>query len=171
MERNPFPFFPFNPKWQQGLEREDLDAFCSALKLAWISERPCYLPNDAAAIEQMLRERGTPRVMSERAMSRFNGFWADYGKLALLAARLQPWLSFDAVSYVAGLTPISIWPFLGVTAIGALPFVVVYSWLGQSISRGAQIALWSATSVATMAVLVFMLMTVIRRQHVKKKAL
>lgn len=71
VERNPFPFFPFNPKWQQGLEREDLDAFCSALKLAWISERPCYLPNDPAAIEQMLRERGTPRVMSERVVSRF----------------------------------------------------------------------------------------------------
>lgn len=71
VERNPFPFFPFNPRWQQGLEHEDLEAFCSVLKLAWISERPCYLPNDVVAIQQLLRERGTPRNIGEHVMSRF----------------------------------------------------------------------------------------------------
>jgi len=71
VERNPFPFFPFNPRWQQGLEREDLDAFCSALKLAWISERPCYLPNDIEAIEQLLREKGTPRKVTAVVIGRF----------------------------------------------------------------------------------------------------
>lgn len=71
VERNPFPFFPFNPRWQQGLEREDLDAFCSALKLAWISERPCYLPNDVEAIERLLREKGTPRKITGCVIGRF----------------------------------------------------------------------------------------------------
>jgi hypothetical protein len=71
VERNPFPFFPFNPRWQQELERDDLEAFCSALKLAWISERPCYLPNDVEAIEQLLRERGTPRKITGCVISRF----------------------------------------------------------------------------------------------------
>ena len=71
VERNPYPFFPFNPRWQQGLEREDLEAFCSLLKVAWVSERPCYLPNDVEAMEQLLREKGTPRSISACVLGRF----------------------------------------------------------------------------------------------------
>jgi len=71
LERNPYPFFPFNPRWHQELEREDLDAFCSLLKLAWISERPCYLPNDLEIVNQMLREKGTPRVIRHHVIGRF----------------------------------------------------------------------------------------------------
>jgi hypothetical protein len=71
VERNPFPFFPFNPRWQQGLERDDLEAFCSLLKVAWLSERPCYLPNNVELMRQLLREKGTPREISQCVLGRF----------------------------------------------------------------------------------------------------
>jgi hypothetical protein len=44
IEQNPFPFFPFNPRWRQQFTSAEFDIFCSLLRLAWISPRPCYLP-------------------------------------------------------------------------------------------------------------------------------
>src|SRR4051812_8981290 len=52
VERNPFPFFPFNPRWQRqtSMTREDLEVFCALLKLAWVSDRPGYLPPDRVSL-------------------------------------------------------------------------------------------------------------------------
>lgn len=71
VERNPYPFFPFNPKWQQELEKGDLETFCSLLKIAWVSERPCYLPSELEAMHQLLQERGTPRIVTTEVIRKF----------------------------------------------------------------------------------------------------
>lgn len=54
IERNPYPFFPFNPRWHANLRREDLEPFCALLKLAWISERPGFLPPDRSQLLTLL---------------------------------------------------------------------------------------------------------------------
>lgn len=56
LERNPYPFFPFNPRWQSRMTRVELEVFCALLKLAWISERPCFLPDDREVLSEMLKQ-------------------------------------------------------------------------------------------------------------------
>ncbi|OMH31764.1 TVP38/TMEM64 family protein [Motiliproteus sp. MSK22-1] len=52
--------------------------------------------------------------------------------LAIMVSRLIPFISFDLVSYAAGITPIIYWRFLLATAIGILPASFMLAHLGQS---------------------------------------
>jgi hypothetical protein len=45
VERNPFPFFPFNPRWHNEFTASEFQYFCVMLRLAWVSPRPCLLPS------------------------------------------------------------------------------------------------------------------------------
>ena len=56
------------------------------------------------------------------------------------AARLLPFISFDIVSYAAGLTSMGVWPFLLATAIGELPATVVYCYVGGMLTGGATLS-------------------------------
>jgi hypothetical protein len=71
MERNPFPFFPFNPRWQRDLSRSEVETFCSLLKLAWISERPGYLPADRDHLSSMLEDVFRPGEVSDGVLRQF----------------------------------------------------------------------------------------------------
>lgn len=70
VERNPFPFFPFNPRWREGLSADEFHAFSILLRLAWISPRPCMLPPDAAEL-QRLAEAHVRGPLPARALERF----------------------------------------------------------------------------------------------------
>jgi hypothetical protein len=52
---NPYPFFPFNPSWGDGLPLAEFETFCALLRLAWASPRPCYLPADNEALAELLK--------------------------------------------------------------------------------------------------------------------
>ena len=54
-----------------------------------------------------------------------------HGAYAVLVARLIPFVSFDAISYAAGLTRMGFWRFLGATTIGMAPATFIYSYLGE----------------------------------------
>ncbi len=49
----------------------------------------------------------------------------------MLAARLVPILSFDVISFAAGLTRMRFLGFLAATVVGAAPATFVYSYLGE----------------------------------------
>ena len=71
LERNPYPFFPFNPRWQTKMTRQEMEVFCTLLKLAWISERPCFLPSDGEALNALLKKTHRPHPVSEIVMTQF----------------------------------------------------------------------------------------------------
>ncbi|HVZ19393.1 MAG TPA: hypothetical protein VG897_19900 [Terriglobales bacterium] len=71
LERNPYPFFPFNPRWQSQMTRQDLEVFCALLKLAWISERPCFLSPDRERLHELLREVHRPDQVSDVVLAQF----------------------------------------------------------------------------------------------------
>lgn len=52
----------------------------------------------------------------------------------VMVARLFPFISFDAVSYVAGVTHLRTWLFAGATLIGMLPMTVLFSHLGGAMT-------------------------------------
>ncbi len=54
-----------------------------------------------------------------------------YGNRAVFVARLLPFVSFDAVSYAAGLLRLRFIPFLIATGLGQLPATLVYSFAGD----------------------------------------
>lgn len=64
-------------------------------------------------------------------LERADRWLASRGAWVVLVARLVPVISFDVVSYAAGLTRMRLAPFLLATAVGAAPATVAYSWLGQ----------------------------------------
>jgi uncharacterized membrane protein YdjX (TVP38/TMEM64 family) len=53
--------------------------------------------------------------------------WSAY---AVLVARLIPVISFDVISFAAGLTRIRFWWFMAATVVGMAPATFVYSYLG-----------------------------------------
>ena len=64
-----------------------------------------------------------------------------HGAYAVLVARLIPVVSFDAISYAAGLTRVGFWRFLGATTVGMAPATFVYSYLGERAPRFAGVLL------------------------------
>lgn len=66
-------------------------------------------------------------------------FFKRYGDRSVLIARLLPFVSFDIISYGAGLTPIGFWRFFIATGIGQLPATLIYSYLGQNLTGSIKV--------------------------------
>jgi uncharacterized membrane protein YdjX (TVP38/TMEM64 family) len=60
---------------------------------------------------------------------------SKYGFRVILAARLLPFISFDFISYAAGLSRIKIRSFLIATGIGMLPATIVYTVFGFEMEK------------------------------------
>ena len=58
-------------------------------------------------------------------------WFARWGMYAVLVARLVPGISFDVISYAAGITRMKFRRFLLATVLGIFPQTFVYSYLGQ----------------------------------------
>ena len=88
------------------------------------------------------------RILGRDVVEKLNGkngikqieeFFEKHGKMSILVARLLPFISFDIVSYVAGLTPMKFWGFFIATGLGQLPATIVYSYVGGMLTGGAQL--------------------------------
>lgn len=78
------------------------------------------------------------KLTSKAALDGVDQFFGKYGKYAILIARLLPFISFDIVSYGAGLTSMSFWAFFVATGIGQLPATIVYSYIGGMLTGTAK---------------------------------
>jgi uncharacterized membrane protein YdjX (TVP38/TMEM64 family) len=58
-----------------------------------------------------------------------------YGFRVVLTARLLPFISFDIISYAAGLSTIKLRSFLTATGIGMLPATILYTVFGSEIEK------------------------------------
>ncbi len=55
------------------------------------------------------------------------------GFYVILLSRLLPFISFDIISYMAGLSGIRPWAFILGTAFGMLPATIIYTFIGHEI--------------------------------------
>ncbi|RLC06100.1 MAG: TVP38/TMEM64 family protein [Deltaproteobacteria bacterium] len=55
------------------------------------------------------------------------------GFYVILLSRLLPFISFDVISYMAGLSGIRLWAFISATALGMLPATLIYTYIGHGI--------------------------------------
>lgn len=77
--------------------------------------------------------------------------------LIVFASRLVPFISFDAVSYAAGLTPLAFWRFLIATLAGVLPTAYLIVMFGDVLitadSRGLTVALILISGITLLPIL------------------
>ena len=73
------------------------------------------------------------RLVSEKSIARMGNFLDRHGASTVLAARLVPFVPFDPISYLAGLSPMRTWTFVWATFLGQIPAGMAYSYLGQQI--------------------------------------
>ncbi len=76
------------------------------------------------------------KLTSKPALENVDLFFEKYGKYTILTARLLPFVSFDIVSYAAGLTSMNFWSFFWATGIGQLPATLIYSYSGEMLVGG-----------------------------------
>ncbi len=93
------------------------------------------------------------RIVSKKALQWWDRFFVQYGKLAVFIARLVPIVSFDLVSYAAGVTSISFWSFFWATGIGQLPATLLYSYLGQKADNTVKILFFLFTIVTALGII------------------
>ena len=92
------------------------------------------------------------RLIGAKTERKVEDFLERYGIWAIIAARLSPVFSTDAVSIAAGLARMKFLPFLAATAAGTLPLTVLVAWLGADISRLKNGLVW--ISIASLAIFV-----------------
>jgi uncharacterized membrane protein YdjX (TVP38/TMEM64 family) len=99
-----------------------------------------------AAIVAFWLARGLGRGIVEALVGRSNlgsadRWFARWGAYAVLVARLVPILSFDVISYAAGLTRMRLSGFVLATIVGAAPATFVYAYLGGRAPQYVQVLL------------------------------
>lgn len=97
------------------------------------------------------------KFTSNRALAEVDIFFERYGKWAVLIARLLPFVSFDIVSYAAGLTGMGFWPFMWATGLGQLPATLIYSYVGDVLVGSARTFVFGLLTLFALSALIFML--------------
>lgn len=97
------------------------------------------------------------KLTSKFALEEVDGFFEKHGKYAILIARLLPFISFDIVSYAAGLTSMSFWSFFWATGLGQLPATIIYSYVGGMLTGSTKTFVFGLLILFSLSVLIFLL--------------
>lgn len=125
---------------------------------AWVSRIAIVVIVVAACfwIARSLGREAVEKLCSKTGLATIERFFERHGDQSALIARLLPFVSFDFVSYFAGLTSMPFKGFMVATGIGQLPATIVYSYVGGMLTGGAKMlatALLILFALAALAVL------------------
>lgn len=96
------------------------------------------------------------KLTSKFALDSVDKFFSKYGNYAIIIARLLPFISFDIVSYAAGLTSMSFWKFIVATGIGQLPATIVYSYVGGMLLGSTKMIVFGLLILFSLSVMVML---------------
>ena len=108
------------------------------------------------------------KIAGKGALAGVEGYFQKYGTKTILICRLLPFVSFDAVSYFAGLTPIKFLPFFLATGLGQTPATIVYSYVGGMLTGGARIMMTGLLCLFALSILVTIIKQVYTDYQAKK---
>lgn len=108
-------------------------------------------------IARILGRDVAEKLASRTGLAQIDTFFERYGKNTILICRLLPFVSFDLVSYAAGLTSMSFLSFFVATGIGQLPATIVYSYVGGMLTGGAKMFVTALLIVFAASALILML--------------
>lgn len=115
-------------------------------------------------IARVLGRNAAERLTSRAGLQSIDAFFERYGSHSILIARLLPFISFDIVSYAAGLTSMKFWPFFIATGIGQTPATIVYSYVGGMLTGGAQMLVTGLLILFALSALVVLLRRMVRER-------
>ncbi len=107
------------------------------------------------------------KLTSKFALEEIDHFFEKYGKYAILIARLLPFISFDIVSYAAGLTSMSLWSFLWATGLGQLPATIVYSYVGGMLTGSVKTFVFGLLILFSVSILGFLMKKILDEKKTK----
>lgn len=108
-------------------------------------------------IARLLGRDTVEKLTSKFALKSIDDFFEKHGNYAILIARLLPFISFDIVSYAAGLTSMSFWSFFIATGIGQLPATIIYSYVGGMLAGGTKMMVFGLLTLFAVSILVVLL--------------
>lgn len=119
-------------------------------------------------IARILGRDVVERLTSRAGLKQIDSFFEKHGRMSILIARLLPFISFDIVSYGAGLTSMSFWSFFIATGIGQLPATIIYSYVGGMLTGGAQTLVTALLILFALSALIVLLRQ-LYTEHQKKR--
>lgn len=81
-------------------------------------------------IGRSLSEHAVSKLIGKKSEKKVTGFIEDYGFWAIVITRVNPLLSNDAISFVAGVLGMNYWKFIGSTMLGIAPLTLVLAVVG-----------------------------------------
>ncbi len=117
-------------------------------------------------IARILGRDVAEKLTSKAGLAQIDTFFEKYGKNTILICRLLPFVSFDIVSYAAGLTSMSFASFFIATGIGQIPATIVYSYVGGMLTGGAQLFVTALMILFALSALIVMM----RKIYMEKQA-
>ncbi len=107
-------------------------------------------------IARILGRDAAEKLTSRAGLAQIDTFFEKYGKNTVLICRLLPFVSFDIVSYAAGLTSMSFGAFFVATGLGQLPATIVYSYVGSMLTGGAKLLVTGLMILFALSALIVM---------------
>lgn len=120
-------------------------------------------------IARILGRDAAEKLTSKAGIQQIDTFFDKYGKNTILICRLLPFVSFDIVSYAAGLTSMSFRSFFIATGIGQLPATIVYSYVGGMLTGGAQLLMTGLLILFALSALIVMIRKIYMDKQKAKK--
>lgn len=71
-------------------------------------------------------------LLGEKTTKKITTFIQEYGFWAVVITRINPFLSNDAISFVAGILKMNYWKFISATAVGITPLILLIAITGQN---------------------------------------
>lgn len=84
------------------------------------------------------------KLIGNKTEKKIGDFLDDYGFWAVIITRLNPILSNDAISFVAGVLKMNYWRFIGATMVGISPLILFIAVLGETTDSLKTGLLWGS---------------------------
>lgn len=120
-------------------------------------------------IARILGRDVAERLTSRAGLQQIDEFFEKHGRMSILIARLLPFISFDIVSYAAGLTSMSFKSFFIATGIGQLPATIIYSYVGSMLTGGAKMFVTGLLLLFAISALVVLIKQLYNEKQKKKE--
>lgn len=121
-------------------------------------------------IARVVGREAVEKLAGKNGIRQMEEFFRRHGTQSVLIARLLPFVSFDWVSYFAGLTSMRFWSFFLATGLGQLPATIVYSYVGGMLTGGAKLLMTGLLILFALAILVVVVRQVYTETQKKKGA-
>ncbi|MGL5122970.1 MAG: TVP38/TMEM64 family protein [Fusobacteriaceae bacterium] len=114
-------------------------------------------------IARLLGRKTVEKLTGASPIKKIDIFFSKYGSSTILLCRLMPFISFDVVSYAAGLTSLNFLSFFIATGLGQLPATIIYSYVGGMLTGGIKTAVTGLFILFSLTIIIYMLKKIFRK--------